>query len=472
MAPGKAEREPLMDANLLKNFAAEPMAFFRNLTIPGARGQQLFGVCMAEFQRDRFESIAPALLAVAHGHKPSIGKHWWEATKGASKDSDLACCLLWLLAFSHRPLSCQVGAADADQADELRKAAKDILRLNAWLNQRVTIQNWKIICEATGATCEIVAADVAGSHGSRPDVLILNELSHITKQEFAENLADNASKVPQGLVVIATNAGQFRTWQFKWRELARKSPRWVFHQWAQPAPWLDSAELEEAKLRNSTSRFLRLWHGVWSSGAGDALDPDDIEAAILQPERAHLPVPGELYGPEQFCGYVCGLDLGWKHDHAALVTLGRNGRTQRIRLAQCRSWAPAADGKVDLMAVEEAVYEAWRAFRPSVVGYDPSQAALMAQRLTRRGVPMREIPFVGKNLDRMATSLLEIFRSRAIDLYRDEKLIRDLQRLSIVEKSFGHKLEAVADAEATQIARLHLRSLSPWRSMFGHGVGH
>ncbi len=76
------------------------------------------------------------------------------------------------------------------------------------------------------------------------------------------------------------------------------------------------------------------------------------------------------------------------------------------------------------------------------LGYDPWQCALMAQRFTRRGVPMKEIPFQGKNLDKMATTLLEVFRSRRIDLFRDERLIRDLQRLSIVEKSFGHKLEA------------------------------
>ncbi len=142
-----------MNANVLKHFSADPLAFIANLTIPSVRGPQMFGVCMAPFQRERFKSIAPALLAMARGEKPPIGKFWWEATKGGSKDSDLACCLLWLLAFSDRPLSCQAARADADQADELRKAAKDILRLNPWLNQRVSIQNWKINCEATGATC-------------------------------------------------------------------------------------------------------------------------------------------------------------------------------------------------------------------------------------------------------------------------------------------------------------------------------
>src|SRR5262249_22063471 len=146
--------------------------------------------------------------------------------KGASKDSDAAVCLLWLLAFSRRPLACQVGAADLDQADELRKAAKGIWRLNPWLQDTITIQNWTIKNPRTEAQCDIISADVAGSHGARPDLLILNELSHVTKQEFAMNLLDNASKVPHGLVVVATNAGLCPSWQFGLRELARTSPRW------------------------------------------------------------------------------------------------------------------------------------------------------------------------------------------------------------------------------------------------------
>ena len=119
----------------------------------------------------------PALLAVARGTKPEIGKFWWEATKGASKDSDLAVCLLWMLAFAKRPLLCQVGAADKDQAAELLKAAKDVLYLNPWLAKRVRIQSWQILCDATSSSAEIIAADVAGSHGARPDVLVINELS-------------------------------------------------------------------------------------------------------------------------------------------------------------------------------------------------------------------------------------------------------------------------------------------------------
>ncbi len=188
------------------------------------------------------------------------------------KDSDLAVALLWLLVFAPRCLLCQVGAADQDQAAELRKAAKDIARLNPWLDKGVVIEQWRIRNPRTDSQAEIIASDVAGSHGARPDVLILNELSHICRREFAENLLDNAAKVPHGLVCIATNAGYVPSWQFDWREDARTSLRWSFHKVDRPAPWLDPAEIEEAKRRNSSSRYARLWEGVWSADGGDALD--------------------------------------------------------------------------------------------------------------------------------------------------------------------------------------------------------
>src|SRR5262249_44079572 len=80
-----------------------------------------------------------------------------------------------------------------------------------------------------------------------------------------------------------------------------------------------------------------------------------------------------------------------------------------------------------------------------VMAYDPFQMELMAQRLRRRGVPLEEVTFAGKNLDAMASGLLEEFTSRNVELYPDPALLADLRRLRIVEKAYGHKLEAVRD---------------------------
>src|SRR5262249_9540890 len=142
---------------------------------------------------------------------------------------------------------------------ELRKAAKQVLLLNPWLAQIVRIQNWNILNPTTEATCTIIPADVVGSHGARPDLLICNELSHVGKREFIENLMDNAAKVPGNVTVIATNAGVQGEWQWNWREHARTSDLWTFSKYDRPAPWLDPLDISEAQQRNTASRFRRLW---------------------------------------------------------------------------------------------------------------------------------------------------------------------------------------------------------------------
>lgn len=427
----------------LKTFATDPLAFFDALIIPSAAGTMPFSECMAEHQREWFESIAPSLVAVANGEKPPCGRYWVERTKGGSKDSDTALCLLYLLAFSRVRLDMQVGAADRDQAAELKKAATDVLRLNAWLAKRIEATAWQLSCKATGSTCDILASDVAGSHGARPDIVVMNELSHVTKEDFAANLLDNATKKPNGIVIVATNAGFTGTWQQQWRDTAIESDRWNVQLYSQPAPWLSDDEVEEAKRRNSRARFDRLFWGIWASSAGDALDPEDLKAAV---DPAAKPMKLlSVRGRHQFV--ISGLDLGIRHDHAAHVGVLCDRNTLQLRLAFAESWAPnPATGKINLMDVERSILDANKRFGIVKVVYDPYQAALLSQRLELQDVTMEEMTFVGKNLNLMASTLLEVFRSRRITLYNHPQLVNDLGRLTIEEKSYGFRLSATRDA--------------------------
>ena len=228
--------------------------------------------------------------------------------------------------------------------------------------------------------------------------------------------------------------------------------------------WLDPAEIEEAKQRNTSGRYLRLWCGKWVSGSGDALDPADIEAAVTLSGPMESRMPGWV-----FCG---GLDVGYKHDHSAFAVVGRNRASQRMRLVQLYSWAPIRSGEVDLQQVENTIVRANETFRMATVAYDPHQAALMAQRLKKRGVRVTEVPFVGGHLTEMASTLLETFRARTIGLFRDELLLMDLSRLVIIETSFGFRLESTRDADghcdraASLMLALHAaRDAKPFRKV-------
>ena len=243
------------------------------------------------------------------------------------------------------------------------------------------------------------------------------------------------------MVVVISNAGTGKgeSWQWRTRELAREQPSWYFSRLEGPrASWISQEQLDEQRRLLPGSVYQRLWLNDWVTG-GDALDGADVEAAVTQ--------SGPMHGTEDGFDFVAGLDLGIKNDHSSLVVLGAHHDTQRIRLASCRSWAPMPGGRVDLESVKDAVLSTHQQFNLTTCRYDPYQAELMAQQLSREDVPMEELPFVGKNLNVMASTLLDAFRSGRLDLYRDDALMRDLSRLTIVQRSFGFKLEASRDAK-------------------------
>ncbi|MGE0610252.1 MAG: hypothetical protein AB7O62_24385 [Pirellulales bacterium] len=456
----------------LQTFAANPLAFIDALLIPSGDGSQAFGSIMAGFQRRDFQAMAPALLALCRGERPMPSRFWIERTKGASKDTDLAACLLWLLAFCRRPLTIQVGAADQSQADELRKAARGLLRLTPWLGEVLAVQALSIVNGTTGSRADILTADVMGSHGARPDLLILNELTHVSRREFAETLLDNASKMPSGVVIIATNAGHLETWQSEWRRTAIESERWHFSAFDQPAPWLDAAELAEARRRNSANRYARLWAGQWVAESGDALNAGDVDAAID-------PALVEIRKPEPGFCYSMGVDLSLTRDHSALVVVGRKvgevkvtrkridtptnptldamvdvglvkGRakyrriTKRIdgdgsyRLAFVRTWKPNG-GKIDLSRIEETIRRVHHRFNAPLL-IDQWQSAAIVERLERENIPCELIHYTPNVLGSMTQTVLAGFADRAIHLYPHDELVAQLRALRCEEKSYGVRL--------------------------------
>lgn len=434
----------------LDKFRDDPRTFVYSLAFRTPAGLRPFGEVATDEQRLWIDALAPTFVALAKGENPPLPRIFCEATKGFGKGMILAGFVLWLLSFASRFDGGQIAAADADNASEIPKSMSEWMTDNEWLHHLVEIQAKAVIGRKTGAKIDVIPADVAGSHGSRPALLIVDELHAITKWPFVQNLLDNAAKVTKNATILVTNSGHIGTECWKLREICRTSPRWKFLQFSRPAPHISPEELEEAKRRNSSERFKRLYFGVWSRGLGDALDVADVEAAV---DVSLSPLAGRTItlpnGKPTSPTFMAGLDLGIKHDHSALVVLAAVHETRRIQLAHVESWAPSmfSGGKVDLRTVQAAVLAAHRKFGFSACWFDPWQAAMLADGLRSAGVRMEEMTFSGGNLNRMATTLLEVHRSRQVDWYDCPRLVDDVMRLRIVEKSYGHRLEATSDAD-------------------------
>lgn len=432
-----------IDKETRQRYAADPMAFLRELRIPGGDESVPFVEKWAEFQEAAFEVMVPALIAISEGGMPAYRGMWLERTKGTSKDSDVGCCLLWLLLFSKRQLLIELGADKQEQATETLKAMQSVALLNPWMvyRNRIEFLRKAILCKSTNVVCDFLTTTDMAAHGSRPHVSVINELSHISRKQFAETMADNAEKIGNSLMLIATNAGELQTWQYEWREGYRNDPDWWFQKVDCTAPWIPERNINSARKRNSTMRFNRLWRGIWSPREGDAIDPEDIDASV----RLDGPMTAEeINGGEWLC--ILGADAGVKHDHAALDTLAVRYGEPVIRLARVESWAPGPNKKIDLTQMSAAIERAHKTLPVLGMCYDVTQMEHIAQQAAQKGLQVDPINFSGKEADEMVRILLHCFRNRLIAIYPDELLIRDLHRLVIKETRYGHyKLDAVRD---------------------------
>lgn len=440
-----------MPKRTFEDYAKEPRLFRNDLLVDVSGEVKYFGKVQDEWQKNEFLALDEALLSTT-GQKASKTcktRAFLERARGHSKTTDLGVVVCYALAFATRPLKGYAFAADKDQAALLKDAINRILRLNPWLSEILEVQRDQVINKAEGhpgedSTLTISTSDVGSSYGILPDFIIADELCHWQDnagQALWESLISSAAKRANCLMVVITNAGFLDTWQWKVREAVRKSRDWYFsHLNGAVASWITEDRLEEQRKMLPAVAYSRLWENQWSTGGGDALTPDDINAAFTR-ER---PMCGEEMGYL----FVAGVDLGIKRDCSAICVLAveeKQKGERRIRLAKTKLWRPKPGKSVDLSEVEDVLRKLHEEFQFVNIAYDPWQAEHLAQRLRAEGMPMYEMPPSGKNLSEIASRVIESFTDKRLELYRCPDLTRDLFKLRVEERSYGYRLVSPND---------------------------
>lgn len=129
--------------------------------------------------------------------------------------------------------------------------------------------------------------------------------------------------------------------------------------------------------------------------------------------------------------------------------LGVNAQLRKMRVVNMRAWEPEQKtGEVNLQSVEDWCHLMSKEYRPIGVYFDPTEARLMMQRLRLLGVPCRKMTFSSpKNLNRMAEDFIQVVGGRLLTSFDIDggRMRRDFGKLTILEKTYGYKLEAVRD---------------------------
>ncbi len=431
-------------------YPASPFDFAGDMVVPLGGKYGRFRDYWVKPQTDVLRAANDSFVSVANGDIPPTTRFWIEMTKGYGKDLIATLLVDWLLLFSTHPVTVEIGAFTQKQASEPLVINKQLFSVDEPLNRliasRLEQTKEKITAKPVTSTRRglseaiILTNESAGTHGSRPSLIICNELSHVREEAFMATMFDNASKVPHCIGWVCTNAGDTSSWQYRWRESVLQSPEWFKLIANRPAPWITPQALADSERRNAPTRHKKYFYGVWSSDAGDALPLDQINACCTLPGPPRRK-PGLLY--------IGGLDLGIKLDHSAYTVVAADVENQCIELVDFQRWKPQdfADGKVSLNVVQDAILESRLRFNTVCCCYDPFQAALMAENLQRQGMATLEVPFTSQTKARLAKVATEMFSNGLVRLWNSPEFIDDLLRLRIKEGAFGDlTLTAIRDS--------------------------
>ena len=242
-----------------------------------------------------------------------------ERPRGHSKTFDTAVQAAWILIAARRPVRGLCAAADQEQALLVRDAMERLARCNAELLNGLKFRATSVSHLKTGSRMEFLSSDVASSWGHDPDFVICDELCHWPRGELWQSLVSSAAKRRQCVLLVLSNAGVGRGWQWEVREAARTSAGWYFSTLAGPhAPWITAEHLAEQERLLPRPVYERLWLNIWQSTDGAFVSLAEAEACC-DPLRTM-----QQHGrPEH--AYVASVDYAEKHDLTVGCVCHREG---------------------------------------------------------------------------------------------------------------------------------------------------
>lgn len=300
-----------------------PEEFRNRLVLPGD-DNVLFANVMQPWQARDLQAMDQGWMQLAGvPNAPKVGfvirRAYIERPRGHSKTSDMAAQIAWILLAARRPVNGLAAAADQAQASFLHDSLFRLACANEELLAPLKFVKYRVQNIETGSRLDVISSDVQGSYGALPDFVVCDELSHWPRPELWYSLVSSAAKKPQCVLVVLTNAGVGRGWQWNVREHARTDRRWHFSSLDGPqAPWITPEWLEEQRALLPQPVYERLWLNRWQHAEGNFLTLPEVEAC----RDPHL--KPQLAGQPQF-EYVATIDYAEKHDFTVGCVCHREG---------------------------------------------------------------------------------------------------------------------------------------------------
>lgn len=362
--------------------------------------------------------------------------HYLLRGRGMSKTSDVAGVALGLL-LTEAPARSRsfIYASDQDQAGIFMDALAGFVERTPGLSGALELGARSVTVRATGARLTVESSDGASAFGTRPWLVVADELSlWPSTSNYRRLWSAIISALPkvQGsrLVVITTAGSPTGLGAEVWAE-AEQSSHWHTARRPGPSPWWTDEDVEALKSSLTASEWRRLIECVWAESDDALTSPEDIDAAVRAGVSTLPPRPG--------VEYVIGLDIGVRRDLTALAVAHVETRDagRVVIVDRVMSWRPEPGQRVDLAEVEAAALRVCKQYNNAKLRFDRSQAEQLVSNLIRAGVKPEEYVFSSAGASKLARALAVALRDRALELPDDEETRSQFLTTRLVETGPG-----------------------------------
>lgn len=376
-------------------------------------------------------------------------KAYIEVPRKNGKSTLLAAILIVLTFFDDEEGADGFSAATTrDQARIVFKTAKDMIQKSPELRARygVELLAHAVVQESSNSKLEALSADAHTLDGLNPHAAVIDELhAHKTREVYDVIETAQGARAQPVLVVITTAGDDLQGICYEQRTYVTMvldqttEDEAVFgviytidekDNWLDPSSWvkanpnfgvsvkpeyLEGLARKASRTPAAQANFKTKHLDVWVSTFNAYYDIEEWKA-LEQPDMKE----------EDFIGERCivGIDLASRRDIASMAKVyERHAQDGKIhyyvftrnylpekaiadsKMASYTGWAEQGllqvtpGDEIDLQQIEADVVDLWLANRVRLIGFDPSQAILLNQRLTAEGAATVEIRPTLDNFD-------------------------------------------------------------------------
>ncbi len=202
-------------------------------------------------------------------------------------------------------------------------------------------------------------------------------------------------------------------------------------------PWATPEYYAKQITTLRPSEYLRLHENRWVSSNEEFIPIEKWDEAAK-----HFPQSADLWKDHPYRTYpvYIGVDMGWKHDHTAVIGVTIDSKKGKIVLLFHKTWQPVEGEVLSPEEVEKYIVDQSHHYRIRMITYDPTQLVQTMAKLQKMGFNTNEFHQQGSDMIAATQTLYSALRLNQLWAYPAPDIREHLQNAVAVHTSAGMKI--------------------------------